>query len=473
VDLDVIILNRFAYMCSVNVKRIFLIFAILWFAVKTQAQQIHFVYLQTENGQPFYVKLNNKVTSSTGAGYLILPKLTDGAYDLEIGFPKNEFPPERYHINVDKENLGYLIKNLGDKGWSLFDLQSLALVPGSSGSVAATLPAAPVKNDPFSNMLATVTKDSSILQNPVQVISDSNVAKDSGNQTNGAAVTTNIPAGKDSLNTASSSGMPVNPDSAAGSPQPSKPKQMPVAASKNIKRLLLENDTDGVQMVYVDNKENDTVRLLIPVIRDSKKTTSSAINKKPVEQDATAYTITPTPVKPDSDTVTLINDTIKIYKENAVNPVNKSRDSVRNKNANLDSVTVKKADKLQPATEKRSRPGREDALYVLPQAATSSSVNSDCKAFANDQDFLKLRKKMASESGTEQMIKVASKVFREKCFSTAQIKNLSYMFLTDEGKYMFFDAAYPHTSDSDEYPSLSSQFSDVYYLNRFKAMIHK
>ena len=38
---------------------------------------------------------------------------------------------------------------------------------------------------------------------------------------------------------------------------------------------------------------------------------------------------------------------------------------------------------------------------------------------------------------------------------------------------MFFDAAYPFTSDSDQYNSLKSQLSDEYYINRFKAMIHK
>jgi len=71
------------------------------------------------------------------------------------------------------------------------------------------------------------------------------------------------------------------------------------------------------------------------------------------------------------------------------------------------------------------------------------------------------------------MIRIAKKVFRTRCFSTGQIKNLSFLFLTDEGKYMFFDAAYPYTSDSDQYNSLKSQLSDEYYINRFEAMIHK
>ena len=52
-------------------------------------------------------------------------------------------------------------------------------------------------------------------------------------------------------------------------------------------------------------------------------------------------------------------------------------------------------------------------------------------------------KKMASENNPEDMIKVAKKYFKVKCYGTEQIKDLSYLFLTDKGKYMFFDAAYP------------------------------
>jgi len=110
-------------------------------------------------------------------------------------------------------------------------------------------------------------------------------------------------------------------------------------------------------------------------------------------------------------------------------------------------------------------------IEVLPKVVTSSTVNSDCKSFADNEDFLRLRKKMASEDDKENMIKVARKSFRSKCFSTAQIKDLSYLFLTDEGKYMFFDAAYPHTSDSDQYSTLESQLKDPYYKSRFEAMI--
>ena len=87
--------------------------------------------------------------------------------------------------------------------------------------------------------------------------------------------------------------------------------------------------------------------------------------------------------------------------------------------------------------------------------------------------FFETAQKMASENSDDHMIKIAKKAFHSKCFSTEQIKNLSFLFLTNSGKYMFFDMAYPFASDSDQYSTLQSQLTDSYYINRFKAMIHK
>ena len=100
-------------------------------------------------------------------------------------------------------------------------------------------------------------------------------------------------------------------------------------------------------------------------------------------------------------------------------------------------------------------------------------INSDCKSFATDDDYLKIMKKMVAENNDEDMIRAARKIFKDKCFTTEQIKNLSVLFLKDEGKYMFFDAAYPFVSDSDLYATLEKQLSDNYYITRFRAMIHK
>ena len=79
---------------------------------------------------------------------------------------------------------------------------------------------------------------------------------------------------------------------------------------------------------------------------------------------------------------------------------------------------------------------------------------------------------MAAESRDDNMIDEGRKVFKNKCFNTQQIRNLSTLFLSNEGKYKFLDAAYNYVSDVKNYASLQSELTDEYYINRFKVMLH-
>ena len=78
---------------------------------------------------------------------------------------------------------------------------------------------------------------------------------------------------------------------------------------------------------------------------------------------------------------------------------------------------------------------------------------------------------MAAEDTDEEMVDEAKKYFKGKCFSTEQIKNLSALFLTSAGKYQFFDAAWLHVTDQQQFASLISELKDEYYIKRFKALI--
>jgi hypothetical protein len=78
---------------------------------------------------------------------------------------------------------------------------------------------------------------------------------------------------------------------------------------------------------------------------------------------------------------------------------------------------------------------------------------------------------MAAENTDEAMVAEAKKFFKSKCFTTEQVKNLSALFLTSAGKYQFFDAAYLHVNDQEQFSTLESEIKDDYYLKRFKALI--
>jgi uncharacterized protein YaaQ len=97
--------------------------------------------------------------------------------------------------------------------------------------------------------------------------------------------------------------------------------------------------------------------------------------------------------------------------------------------------------------------------------------NSDCKKLASEDDFLKLRKKMAGLSTDDAMLNAATKALKAKCYSTEQVKNLSVLFQKEMGKLQFFEAAYPFVVDTYNFPGLQVELKDEYFINRFKAMI--
>ncbi|MBP6025088.1 MAG: DUF4476 domain-containing protein [Ferruginibacter sp.] len=221
-------------------------------------------------------------------------------------------------------------------------------------------------------------------------------------------------------------------------------KDEPVIPVSQITKLLSSAGADGTEMIYIDvvNGKPDTVRLFIPV------------------------EIVPVVIQPEMKAE---EPKIEIKQEEEKKTETKFIDiELPNPNARVDSIstpvvpiviTEKKVD-----TVKAPEPVKENIVKPL-------MINSDCKNFATEDDFLKLRKKMAAENNDDGMITIAKKTFKSKCFTTEQVKNLSVLFLKDEGKYKIFDAAYPFVSDSYNFGSLETQLTDTYFVNRFKVMI--
>ncbi len=446
-----------------------LFLSVLSFSVS--AQQNHFIYLQTENKQAFYVKLENKVFSSSATGYLILSKLTDGNYKIMLGFPKNLFPEQVFNCVVDNKDLGFLVKNFGDKGWGLFNLQSSEVIMAGDVIIKKASAVRENSSDPFSNMLANVVHDSTINRKE-EVIEEPKIANEANKQST---------------------------EPLKNAEQPTLADQNIVPATTNdtaytssIKRTSKKKNKDGYQFVYVDqyNNQADTISIFLPVEKVEKK--------KAVKDTATIVSATDQSVKDTANIVSAtdqsVKDTTKIVSatdqsqniskveeknaDQVVPNVPATQQEVKTDQAYNDSTTSKPHQQTPKEEVSKDQPKfielKESALEKPGTVPVSKSgmINSDCKSTASDDDFLKLRKKMAAENNEDDMIRVAKKTFKTKCFSTEQVKNLSALFLKDDGKYSFLETAYPFVSDSDIFQSLESQLSDSYYINRFKAMIH-
>ena len=135
------------------------------------SQQERFIYLESGNKQPFYVKFDNKILNSAAAGYLIIPRLADSIYSFAIGFVQNK-TEKNFEYTISRKDAGFLIKNIDDKQWNLINLQTLAAL--SPGEVAEKKTnnffTTEIQNDAFSVMLANAVHDSTILQKDVAVV---------------------------------------------------------------------------------------------------------------------------------------------------------------------------------------------------------------------------------------------------------------------------------------------------------------
>ncbi len=373
------------------------------------SQKVYFVYIQTESAQPFFVKMNKKIINSTASGYIILSKLVDSTYNFNIGFPQNKWMEQQFSITLGRQDHGYLLKNFDDKGWGLFDLQSLAVQMSISGNTGSG-DKVENKNEPtFTDILAKAADDPSLKEKPVQpkveekkpvVIVPELIKKEE------PKVEEKKPAVKEE---------PVTPKEETNTitSEPYKRSQ--------VKKWSESSTTEGSGLVFIDSYENgmnDTIRLVIP-------------NPKPV---------------------------INVIKEEP---------KVEKKFLEINTETTKKED--LPAVKEEKIAEIIPDIKALPVEKTG--VKNNCSDMASESDFFKLRKKMAGEEKEDNMIAEAKKYFKIKCFSTAQLKNLSTLFLTEEGIYNFLDAAYKYVTDPEVFGSLQAELKDQYYNSRFKAML--
>src|SRR6187455_3455442 len=151
-------------------KKLFKLFVFLFFAsTSLNAQRVYFIYLQTDNQQPFYARMGEKVYNSTPSGYLILSNLRDSNYSVNIGIQGSQVPDQPYTLTVNKKDQGFLIKNFGDKGWGLFNLTTMATIMPVTKSVNPVQAVKTEKREDnaFTNLLAKVADDSTIKEKPI------------------------------------------------------------------------------------------------------------------------------------------------------------------------------------------------------------------------------------------------------------------------------------------------------------------
>ena len=436
-------------------KKLFKLFVFLFFvSASLEAQKVYFIYLQTDNQQPFYARLGEKVYNSTSSGYLILSNLRDSAYSLKIGVPASQVLDLPYSITVNKKDQGFLIKNFGEKGWGLFNLSSMAIIMPVSGSInpVQTVKTEKREDNAFTNLLAKAADDSTIKEKPI-------IEKPVEKKTDAPLV---IIEKKDEIKNDVKETIPPKQEEMKQVIAPIEKKEEP-----NVDTIINKNQVE---------ESNNAAKMKADSIsaartREAELLKQEALRKQDSLEKARLETIIPVEykksivkLKSESSTTTGIGlvfldilsdqviDTIKIL----ILPDTKKTIPVESKQEEKKFLDIPPADSVQKETAK-----------------TIITKSNNCKEVAGEDDFFKLRKKMAGASNDDGMITEAKKAFKTKCFSTLQVKNLGTLFLTEEFKYKFFDAAYQYVSDLENFSSLQTELKDEYFINRFKAMIRQ
>jgi hypothetical protein len=455
-------------------KRLFLFILSFSICALVSAQKIYFIYLESENNLPFYVRMGDKVYSSSASGYLVLPDLIDSSYILFVGVPSNQAKEAKFEINIKASDQGFIIKN-NTNSLRLSNLQTLDAIDPLQSQAQGNV-TYQAQSNAFTSLLAKAAGDSSLLFIPIFAKAEppkkeskkeiavanepeikkaeeikskaedvQSVAEETKNKTGDTTSVANVTANK--ILTDSVAAKPTQVEIAdAGKHDEIHEQKNDTSQLKNVtdrgavvqqpeeyKRSIIKkysesSTSEGFGLVFFDNYGEfvDTVRLLIP-------------NVKLILSDNSA--------SQKDDKVFL-----EVKKDSAQQAVSKA----------TDTTVAKKEIASNPKAEKTD---------IDQNTSMTGKPQTSCTDQATDNDFFKLRKNMAAKETDEAMVDEAKKFFKSKCYTTGQIKYLSALFLTSAGKYQFFDAAYMHVSDQEKFASLQSEIKDDYYLKRFKALI--
>ncbi len=423
-------------------KKVLFLIIIICFIYASNAQKVYFIYLQSENNAPFFVKMSDKIHSSSPSGYLILSNLKDSTYNFSVGFPGNKSQEARFSVSTDNIDKGFLIKEF-DGTPGLFDLQTMvinrAITTNTNNEQTTT------KNDSFTRLLSQAAKDESILTTPVVTKAapvkpqqEKPQPQPVENNNESTSVSTMPPV------TGVPKEEPVVKEVEVSKPAPveQKVEEKPIEQKVEEKSIVQKVEEKPIEPAKIEEKENQK-----EVMVEYKR---SNVTRRSESSTTEGFGLVFLDVQENS------TDTIRLLIPNPKTPVR--------------SETFETVNDAQQAIVKTETISSKNSPAPVVRTDNRSKANS-CKSSASDNDFRKLRKNMAGEDNDEDMIEEAKKVFRSKCFTVEQIRNLSTLFLTAASKYQFFDAAYTHVVDKNMFPELQSEIRDEYYSKRFNALV--
>ncbi|WP_211999906.1 DUF4476 domain-containing protein [Chitinophaga sp. HK235] len=471
-------------------------------------EQQHYVYIQSEKGQPFYVKVNGQVLSSTERGYVILPRLESGTVPISIGFAKSEGPSQeqKFHVRIAQSDLGFLLKKSSGSGYALYNMQTFRETKadnndGGAVAAAAKEPAleAAVNNAPedttHKEMMNNMQKDlETTFSQTATVTGPAKSSSKPGNSFSSAL--DKVVVSGDDRDEPVAEEAPAKP-APAPAPEPAaehetkkhkgkkhKGEREPLSEEEEgiLKQVMAEESrtaaseaatedlpkTEGEEQPAHKKQKKHKKREGDPdfiEFQDDSKSAAPApaapavVAAVPVETPAPAVE---TPVAEETPAHTKKKKR-KLF-DDTEHPANIVTDSSGYGIAVADDMPSKKRKKTEDVAVVEATP-REKVDTRL--------VNTDCGNIMDEGTFRKVLRKFVAAKSDDAMIDVFRRATRNYCLETTQVKTMVQLLTADEARYRLLDMAYAKTYDTEKYNSLESLLTESYYKGRFKAMLHK
>jgi hypothetical protein len=475
-------------------------------AAQVAAQDGYFLCIQTEDQQPFYLRMSNKTWSSSSVGNLVVHGLGDSTYQVSIGWPRNKYPEQNFLVTFNRKDLGYTLKGT-DQGWALINwTNGERLLPRSGQTGEAIWYGDRKAENAFTNLMAAVVNDSAVLYvasvkelpgkqqvfanaNPAPASSGSQVIKDSAvvaivDSATAAVQSTQaivdsaiaVQTVNDSLQaaTAAASGAQTKIDSVA-----TKTDSTVTAGTVTLK------DTAVASSGLTTIKDTAVAVASGPILVYTAPKPSVTMVKDHILPKGRSLVFTDS-LASGVDTISVIIDALPdtINNKVAEQPVIKAAENgpIKSNIAPAPDTAVTITDtavSTAPAKPAASNTDPAEQAMVKKDSATATEsgkkkmvmINSDCSNFASDSDIDKIRVKILDEPTIDSKLAATKKLFKTKCIYTRQIRALSELFMNDEGRYRFFEHCYPFTADTSEFRSLISLLSEDAYIARFKNLV--
>jgi hypothetical protein len=441
--------------------------------LQLSAQRTQFVYLQTETMEPFFVVLNKKNISSSSAGHVILSGLQPGTYQFQVGFPGNN-PLQEYSVTVSAEaDQGFLVKKSGEGEYALVNLQTGAVQQSGEAKKAlaeaekqkAAAEAQKVQEEALAKQQAEEqakqqaeadAKEQEQKKLAEEAEAQKRIEEEKAAQQQEAEAAKNkteeaVPTKKAEETAGEKKQAGVENQAAKAEAAGTKAASTTAATAATGAQGAVIGTAGVLSAAEIARLQEEARQIDARGKRDSalaaEKAKPAAKTTQPVFLDMEMH-------MPDS--ATKEEGYVAVPKEVATPKKEELLEQPKTAPVVTAPVAITAAGEIKTDTVPK------------PEA---TKTNPNCTEEASDAELDLISQMVKREKDPEDGIDMLKKSMKVKCINTAQLRKLCLIFAADQHRYALLDMAYRYTTDQDKYVQLSDLLTDVYYLNRFKAML--